>query len=31
MADVAAAGKAGKVGIRNEGLMESGDIDRPIL
>jgi enamidase len=31
MADVAAAGKSGKVVIRNVGLMLSGDIDRPIL
>jgi enamidase len=31
MADVAAAGKSGKVVIRNIGLMLSGDIDRPIL
>src|SRR5687767_5976297 len=31
MADVAAAGKSGKVVIRNIGLLLSGDIDRPIL
>jgi enamidase len=31
MADVAAAGRSGKVVIRNAGLMLSGDIDRPIL
>jgi enamidase len=31
MADAAAAGKSGKVVIRNVGLMLSGDIDRPIL
>jgi enamidase len=31
MADAAAAGKSGKVIIRNVGLMLSGDIDRPIL
>ena len=31
MADVASAGKSGKVVIRNVGLMLSGDIDRPIL
>ena len=31
MADVAAAGKSGKVVIRNVGLMLSGDIDKPIL
>ena len=30
MADVAAAGKSGKVVIRNVGLMLSGDIDKPI-
>jgi enamidase len=30
MAEVAAAGKSGKVVIRNVGLMLSGDIDRPI-
>ena len=31
MAEAAAAGTAGKVVIRNVGLMLSGDIDRPIL
>jgi enamidase len=31
MADVAAAGKSGKVVIRNIGLLLSGDIDKPIL
>jgi enamidase len=31
MADVAAAGKSGKVVIRNVGLMLSGDLDRPVL
>src|SRR5438128_6242166 len=31
MADVAAAGKSGKVVIRNVGLMLSGDIDKPLL
>ena len=31
MAEAAAAGKSGKVVIRNVGLMLSGDIDRPIL
>ena len=31
MADAAAAGKSGKVVIRNVGLMLSGDIDQPIL
>lgn len=31
MADAAAAGKSGKVVIRNIGVLLSGDIDRPIL
>jgi len=31
MAEAAAAGKSGKVVIRNIGLLLSGDIDRPIL
>jgi enamidase len=31
MADVATAGKSGKVVIRNIGLLLSGDLDRPIL
>ena len=31
MAEIAAAGKSGKVVIRNIGLLLSGDIDRPVL